>query len=76
MPIATNPDSLRSREIKRALKVSRPIFTHRELLLSPFCLLGSARLPRRRRDQPQCSAFVDRYVVGFVTGDEVLGCVP
>jgi hypothetical protein len=36
----------------------------------------SAGLSHLRRDHPQCSAFVDRYVVGFVTLDEVLGLFP
>jgi hypothetical protein len=38
-----------------------------------FRSFGFTRFPCSLRDQPQSGAFVDRYMVGFVTLDEILG---
>lgn len=46
-------------------------FRWSSLVLSLDCL-GCCRFSCPRRDQPQHTAFLDRYVVGFVTLDEVL----
>ena len=41
-----------------------------------FFAFGFTRFFLRRRDQPESAAFMDRYMLGFVTLNKILGCFP
>jgi hypothetical protein len=56
------------------LRLPAPVAQIWLLLLAMFFPPSSWRFSRRG-EQPQCSTFVDRYVVGLIILDKVLGCL-
>ena len=48
-------------------------FRRAYFLASPASLFSFTRFSCQRRNQPESGAFMDRYMVGFVTLNEVLG---